>query len=284
MDQRSCPACGRPALAYWRQATASDPQLAGRARFVLERCAVCGSAATVGDAADHAAMYEGGTYAPAGGLARRLLAPLRGLAERDRMRFIRGLAPGARVLEVGAGDGKLVALMRASGLDARGIDPSPAACAAARANGVEVNCVGVDDAELEPGARGRGRPLARARAFRRSGRGAGADPRLAATRGARWWSRSPTWPRSRPGSAAIDGFIRTSPATAPISPRPAPRALLERTGFEPERVRHLLVEQNPLGMWQTLLNRLTRERDFAFRLLKRDLGPAGPAAAVATWR
>jgi hypothetical protein len=28
-------------------------------------------------------------------------------------------------------------------------------------------------------------------------------------------------------------------------------------------------------MWQTLLNRLTRERDFAFRLLKRDLGPAG---------
>ena len=40
-------------------------------------------------------------------------------------------------------------------------------------------------------------------------------------------------------------------------------------------MRHLLVEQNPLGMWQTLLNRLTRERDFAFRLLKRDLGEAG---------
>jgi hypothetical protein len=40
------------------------------------------------------------------------------------------------------------------------------------------------------------------------------------------------------------------------------------------RVRHLLVEQNPLGMWQTLLNRITVERDFAFRLLKRDLAPA----------
>ena len=37
-------------------------------------------------------------------------------------------------------------------------------------------------------------------------------------------------------------------------------------------MRHLLIEQNPLGMWQTLLNRLTAERDFAFRLLKRDLG------------
>jgi hypothetical protein len=52
-------------------------------------------------------------------------------------------------------------------------------------------------------------------------------------------------------------------------------ALLERTGYRVERIRHLLVEQNPLGMWQTLLNRLTAERDFAFRLLKRDLGPAG---------
>ena len=50
------------------------------------------------------------------------------------------------------------------------------------------------------------------------------------------------------------------------------RLLLERSGFRLERIGHLLVEQNPLGMWQTLLNRLTRERDFAFRALKRDLG------------
>ncbi len=50
------------------------------------------------------------------------------------------------------------------------------------------------------------------------------------------------------------------------------RLLLERTGFRLERMAHLLVEQNPLGMWQTLLNRLTRERNVAFRALKRDLG------------
>ncbi len=50
------------------------------------------------------------------------------------------------------------------------------------------------------------------------------------------------------------------------------RLLLERSGFRLERMAHLLVEQNPLGMWQTLLNRLTRERDVAFRALKRDLG------------
>ena len=51
-------------------------------------------------------------------------------------------------------------------------------------------------------------------------------------------------------------------------------ALLERRGLRVERIRHLLVEQNPLGMWQTMLNRLTSERDFAFRALKRDLGEA----------
>jgi hypothetical protein len=56
--------------------------------------------------------------------------------------------------------------------------------------------------------------------------------------------------------------------------------LLARTGFATARIRHLLIEQNPLGMWQTLLNRLTSERDFAFRLLKRDL----PEASDSRWR
>jgi SAM-dependent methyltransferase len=54
------------------------------------------------------------------------------------------------------------------------------------------------------------------------------------------------------------------------------RLLLQRTGFRLRRMSHLVVEQNPLGMWQTLLNLLTRERDVAFRALKRDLAP-GPA-------
>jgi hypothetical protein len=64
---------------------------------------------------------------------------------------------------------------------------------------------------------------------------------------------------------------------------PGAAALLERSGFRVERVRHVLVEQNPLGMWQTLLNRLTRERDFAFRALKRDLGPAARGSRARDW-
>jgi SAM-dependent methyltransferase len=279
MTARSCPACGREALGRWREATASDAELAGSARFWLERCRNCGSAVTVGDAGDRAAMYEGGTYSPARGLARRLLAPLRGLAERDRMRFLRRLAPGSRVLEVGAGDGKLVALMRAAGLEARGIDPSPAACAAARAIGVEVSNVGVDEAEVEarsedavvlwhalehfddPAA-----ALIRIRTWLRDrGELVVAVPNLASVQarigGDRWFHQDV--PRHR---------IHLTPAGA--------SALLERSGYRVERVRHLLVEQNPLGMWQTLLNRLTGERDFAFRLLKRDLGEASRAARI----
>ena len=273
MAARPCPACGRSSLRPWRAATPSDPQLAGAGPFALLRCADCGSAATVGDAPDRALMYEGGTYAPARGGARRLLAPLRGLAERDRVRFSSHLDRGSRVLEVGAGDGKLVAAMRAAGLDAHGIDPSPAACAAAAAIGAAVEAVGVDEAELPAASEDAvviwhalehfddpAPALARVRGWVRDGGGLivavpNLDSIQARIGGDRWFHQDV--PRHR---------THLTPAGA--------GALLARTGFEVERVRHLLVEQNPLGMWQTLLNRLTAQRDFAFRALKRDLEPA----------
>ncbi len=260
----------------WRTASASDPQLAGRATFSLERCPDCGSAATIGNAEMPGAMYEGGTYNPSRGLARRLIAPLRGLAERDRLRFVSHLAPGAKVVEVGAGDGKLVAAMRGAGLDARGIDPSPAACAAAAEIGVEVANVGVDEAEFEPASLDAvviwhalehfDDPAASLRRIRSwltpGGALVVAVPNLASLQaqlgGDRWFHQDV--PRHR---------VHLTPAGA--------TALLDRTGFTVGRIRHLLIEQNPLGMWQTLLNRLTGERDFAFRLLKRDL-PANSGA------
>jgi SAM-dependent methyltransferase len=279
MSDHACPACGRPALAPWRAATASDPQLAGSGPFSLARCEACGSAATVGDAPDRAAMYEGGTYATAQGPLASLVSPLRRIAERDRLRFAAHLKAGSRVLEVGAGDGRLVAAMRAAGLDAHGIDPSPAACEAARRLGVEVLHAGVDEAQLEPASEDAvviwhtlehldspAMALARARGWTRPG-GAlvVAVPNLASLQarigGDRWFHQDV--PRHR---------VHFTPAGA--------TALLERSGYRVERVRHLLVEQNPLGMWQTLLNRLTRERDFAFRALKRDLADGGRVRAA----
>ncbi len=47
-------------------------------------------------------------------------------------------------------------------------------------------------------------------------------------------------------------------------------AIVSGAGFEVDRVRHLVIEQNPLGMWQTLLNRLTKGRDVGYRMVKRD--------------
>jgi SAM-dependent methyltransferase len=273
MTARACPACGRPSLSRWRAATASDPHLAGGGPFHLDRCSVCGTAVTIGDAPDRSAMYEGGTYKPSAGAAGRLLGPVRGLAERDRLRFVSHLPPGSRVVEVGAGDGKLVAAMRSAGLDATGIDPSPAACAVAAAAGVEVINAGIDDAEPPAGGAD---AVVLWHAFEHFD-----DPEASLGRVREWLRPDGTVVIAVPNlgswQAALGGdrwFHQDVPRHRTHFTPEGIGALLERGGFRVERVRHVLVEQNPLGMWQTMLNRLTAARDFAFRALKRDLTEA----------
>jgi SAM-dependent methyltransferase len=266
----ACPACGSPGLVPWRRATASDPDLAGAESFPLARCPACGTAVTGGPPATPA-LYEGGTYTPARGMLSALIEPLRRLAERDRMRFLRGLPAGADVLELGAGDGRFVARMRAAGLDAWGIEPSAAGRSAAAAIGARLEPGTVESAELESGTLDavvlwhslehvadpadsvrRVRPWLRA-----GGRLVVAVPNLAGLQARlgddRWFHQDV--PRHRTHFTA-NGIV----------------ALVERNGFRLRRLSQVLIEQNPLGMWQTLLNRLCAERDFAFRLLKRDLG------------
>jgi hypothetical protein len=65
------------------------------------------------------------------------------------------------------------------------------------------------------------------------------------------------------------------------------RLLLDRSGFEVARVHHLLLEQNLLGMWQTLQNRLTTRSNVMFDAIKggrprlaRDTAVAAVAAPV----
>jgi predicted SAM-dependent methyltransferase len=169
--------------------------------------------------------------------------------------------------------------MRAAGLDAWGLDPSPAACETARRIGIEVVNVGVEEAEVEPASQDGvvlwhtlehfddpASALARINVWLRPGGAAVvAVPDLAGLQarigGDRWFHQDV--PRHRTHFTPV-GL----------------EALLERTGYRVERVRHLLVEQNPFGMWQTLLNQLTVERDFAYRLLKRDLGEAARPTRV----
>ncbi len=71
-------------------------------------------------------LYEGGQYGASAGVRDLPLRPLRAFADRERMRLLGPLPPGGRVIEVGAGRGRLVAALRVRGHDAVGIEPTPA--------------------------------------------------------------------------------------------------------------------------------------------------------------
>jgi SAM-dependent methyltransferase len=267
-----CPACGGE-LRAWREATAADPQLAGRRRYALARCVACGTARTELPAGEGPPrdLYEAGTYAAARPGLDRLLEPLRALVERDKLRFVRGLPPGSAVLEVGAGEGRFVSRLRAAGLGARGIEPSERGARAALARGAPVERAGVEDLELETESLDAAIVWHVLEHLR--------DPAEAIQRVASWLR-----PRGRivvacPNLASVQARIGGDRWFHQDVPRHLTHftpdglgMLLERSGFEPERMSHLVVEQNPFGMWQTLLNRVTGERDVAFRALKRDLG------------
>ena len=277
--QRKCPACGALAMRGWRLATASDPQLAGRRSYELERCEACGSAATV-DAGDHSgALYEGGTYSTERRAFAPLLEPLRRLAERDRLRFVAAVPHGARVLEVGAGDGRFVALLASAGFDAHGIEPSPSACEAAARIGAAVANASAETAAVEARTED---AVVIWHALEHTD-----DPRATVALAREWLVPGGRLIVAVPDLASLQAriggdrwFHQDVPRHRTHFTRAGLVSLLERTGLRVVRVRHLLVEQNPLGMWQTLLNRLTGERDFAFRLIKRDLdGVARPAIA-----
>jgi SAM-dependent methyltransferase len=268
-----CPACGGR-LKPWRQATASDPQLAGRVVYPLARCERCGSAVTLEAGSSASRLYESGTYAEARGSVDWVIEPLRRLSETDRARFLRRVPRNARILEVGAGDGRFAARLAADGYRASGIEPAAGGGAIARSRGVAIENVGIEDARIEAASQDAvvlwhvlehlddpRAALDRVRGWLApGGRAVVACPDLSSLQarigGDRWFHQDVPRHRTHFTSAGL-------------------RALLGRTGYEVERVSHLVIEQNPLGMWQTLLNRLTRERDVAFRFIKRDLGEAG---------
>jgi 2-polyprenyl-3-methyl-5-hydroxy-6-metoxy-1,4-benzoquinol methylase len=187
---------------------------------------------------------------------------------------VRGLPRGSRVLEVGAGDGGFVSRLAAAGFAARGIEPSERGARIARTRGAAVERAAIDDLALDPNTLD---GVVVWHVLEHLDDPAGAMRRIA------------TW--LRPGGRAVVACPNLASLQARIGGdrwfhQDVPRhlthftaeglaLLLEQAGFRVELISHLLVEQNPLGMWQTLLNRVTRRRDVAFRALKRDLDP-GP--------
>jgi SAM-dependent methyltransferase len=252
----------------WRRATPVDSLGAPLGGFALERCPGCGTARTIlsGSEPQPEELYRAGAYSPARRAADLVIEPLRALAERDKLRFLADAAEGDRVLEVGAGDGRFVAAMRARGLDAWGIEPV--------SDGIgdggdgAVKRVRVEDAELAPASLDGvvawhvlehldepGAVLAKlAGALRDGGWMVIACPNLGSVQakvgGDRWFHQDV--PRHRTHFTAR-GLAR----------------LCERQGLHVRSTGHWVLEQNPLGMWLTLLNLITRERNAAFRLTRR---------------
>jgi SAM-dependent methyltransferase len=233
--------------------------------YWLTRCPHCGTATTqpFQDSAALEPLYGGGVYSPPPAFFDQLIEPMRKVMLRERDRSLEGIRPGSRVFEVGAGDGSYVSHLCREGYRAAGVDPH------ARPGDEMVERRAVEDVELPAGSQDvvmmwhvlehlddPAQALATTREWLvADGRLIIAVPNLSSLQARigqdRWFHQDV--PRHRTHFAER-GLLR----------------LLEREGFRPQRVRHILLEHNPLGMWQTLLNRLTSRLNVAFRALKRD--------------
>jgi 2-polyprenyl-3-methyl-5-hydroxy-6-metoxy-1,4-benzoquinol methylase len=261
----------------WRSVPGGEP--ADPYSYELLRCASCGTAVTEG-APPAPEAYETGQYALTRPRAAHAIDRVQRAVAREPVRMLRraGLAAGARVLDIGAGPGRLVEALDVAGYDARGIEPSRRSVALARAagrRGVELRGLfdhsdsGLDAAVLwhvlehldDPHA-----ALATVGSWLRPGglllvavpNAASFQAEIA---GGAWFH----WdvPRHRVHFTS-DGL----------------RRLLARSGFEVVRTHHLVVEQNLHGMWMAMLTRLGMRPGFPFHFLKRNIEPTARDLAI----
>jgi SAM-dependent methyltransferase len=283
-DGARCAACGSSGLESWRAATVADPRLRDGRRYRLDRCSVCGTATLAPPPDTKLRLYDVGTYRPGRGRLEPVIELVRVVTDRDRLRFLNSVRSGGRVFEIGAGDGRLLALLAARGYAVSGVEPSEAYAALARSAGVAVETTTAEEAEVDPGSQDAviawhvlehladpAATVARIRGWLGpSGRLIAAVPNLSSIQarlgGDRWFHQDV--PRHRT-HFTVEGIER----------------LLSRTGYDVVRLRTTLLDQNLAGMHLTLLNLLTRERNVLFHLAKRNLGPrrgAGQARDVLT--
>lgn len=248
--------------------------------FVLCRCVECGTAVTkrvqsaTRSLAKSATLYEGGYYSRPPALLDHLIEPLRRIADRGRARRL-GSVDGERVVEYGAGDGRLLAFLAGRGATVDGVEPSQSARGRARARGIDL-FPDLDSAALEPGSvdlivvwhvlEHLADPAAQLESMgvllRPGGRIVISVPNLASL-------------QARIGSDSW--FGQDVPRHLTHFTPDGIEAIAERVGLKLESVEYWSLEQNPFGMWQTMVNRASGSRDAIFRAIKGQ--PLGDSAA-----
>jgi SAM-dependent methyltransferase len=257
----ACRACGG-ACGPWRTARGGEP--ADQARYTLLRCGECGTAMTVEPAS--AGAHSTGAYAARAPRLAGVVRALQRLVARDPLRLLSaaGVRPGDRVLDAGAGTGRLVTAMRDAGYEARGIDPSP------RTDAAHVEREAIEEHE-DAGLRA----VVLWHVLEHLD-----DPTAALRRIAGWLAPGGTLVVGVPNVASLQAGIARGDWFHLDLPRHrthfTPRgleALLGEAGFRTEHVRHLVLEHNVHGMWFALLTRLGMTPGFPFHLLKRNVRP-----------
>ncbi|MEV4420797.1 class I SAM-dependent methyltransferase [Patulibacter sp. NPDC049589] len=262
-----CPACGG-VLRAWRTVPTSDASLPGV--FALRRCATCGTAVTAGEPPTFDDAHDGGSYATRRPRGSGLAAPLLHAFDRQRLRLLaRHGGRSGRLVDAGAGRGRFVAAARDAGWDAGGLEPAARGVEAARdVYGVTLDRAGIEDAAVPPGSAD---AVTLWHVLEHV-----ADPRdtLATLR---------DW--LRPGGLLLVGVPNVTALQARIGGDrwfhlDVPR---HRTHFSPEGLRRaaeaaglevvafhgVLLEHNPFGMWQSVVNRLSGTTSYLYYLLKR---------------
>jgi 2-polyprenyl-3-methyl-5-hydroxy-6-metoxy-1,4-benzoquinol methylase len=155
----SCPICG---CALGEPTIQSPDRLHGTpGRYGVARCHDCGAGITLPRVNDaQLSTYYPAEYGPyderMSALERIASRMIRAFQAWSAMRSaplsaLRGLSPG-RGLDVGCGRGDLASALVARGWSMAGVEPSPAACEAARGRGVDALCGTLSTIELEPAA------------------------------------------------------------------------------------------------------------------------------------
>ena len=267
-----CPACAG-SMSPWLWAVPQETDL--EARYLLVRCATCGSASTAGPAPEeHGDLYETGVYEGAAPRAERLIEMVREIYERQKLRLLgaAGVEPPAEVVDAGAGQGRFVLAARRRGYEATGFEPSRRGVEIAAGRGVRLQAASLDRAEV---ASASADAVTCWHVLEHVPEPGGALERIGD-----WLRPSGTLLLGVPNLASLQARIAAGRWLHLDVPRHRHHftpvgieRLLAAHGFTVVRSHQLLIEHNLFGMWQSWLDRFTSTPAYAYNLVKRNVEP-----------